>query len=285
MLAPARGDFHSARGAPHLLARAQLGHPGGVSWQEAFFGAAYPRLYHGSAELGLVRREARAVAQLLGVSAPARLLDLGCGFGRHTLALAEAGLHTIGVDRSDPLLTLARRDARRRGLERGCDFVRADFCALGPRELGGQVDGALCLFGTLGLDTKARDLEALVAAGTCLAPGARLLIELPNPARLPALDGRRSWSEHEDEGERWYVLERYTFDGHARRLSGERLLVSKDAPVARFPFELHAYGQAELRTLLSEAGLRTLATYGDLSRAPLSADSPGMVFVCERPGS
>jgi SAM-dependent methyltransferase len=37
------------------------------------------------------------------------VLELACGTGRITLPLAEAGLHVTGVDRSEAMLTIARR--------------------------------------------------------------------------------------------------------------------------------------------------------------------------------
>jgi SAM-dependent methyltransferase len=38
-----------------------------------------------------------------------RALDAGCGSGRHTLALADRFDQVVGVDRSQPLIDLARR--------------------------------------------------------------------------------------------------------------------------------------------------------------------------------
>jgi SAM-dependent methyltransferase len=53
--------------------------------------------------------------RLLG-RGPGRLLDVGCGGGRHMLAFAAAGWTPVGVDVSQDQLRLAR--------ERGCDVVQ-----------------------------------------------------------------------------------------------------------------------------------------------------------------
>lgn len=54
-----------------------------------------------------------------------RILDVGCGTGGTTIALArETGAHCTGVDISEPMITAARANAEREGLS--VDFIRAD---------------------------------------------------------------------------------------------------------------------------------------------------------------
>jgi SAM-dependent methyltransferase len=62
-----------------------------------------------------------AVLRLLG-DEPGRLLDVGCGGGAHTAAVAERGWDVTGVDDSEGQLALAR--------ERGLAVLRADAAAL-----------------------------------------------------------------------------------------------------------------------------------------------------------
>jgi SAM-dependent methyltransferase len=58
-----------------------------------------------------------------------RILDLGCGTGSYTIALAEAGYDVVGVDLAAGMLAVARHKARRRGLI--LPLIRADARALG----------------------------------------------------------------------------------------------------------------------------------------------------------
>src|SRR5512138_2990296 len=60
---------------------------------------------------------ARWIASLAAEFPGGHSLDLACGRGRHTLALASAGFRAIGIDVQFASLTSARDAARARGLE------------------------------------------------------------------------------------------------------------------------------------------------------------------------
>src|SRR6267378_2079138 len=53
-------------------------------------------------------------------------LDVGCGSGRYTITLAEAGAaRVVGVDVSNEMLDLARAEASRAHVSGNCEFVKA----------------------------------------------------------------------------------------------------------------------------------------------------------------
>ena len=58
----------------------------------------------------------------------ARVLDLGCGAGRTSIALAELGLEVVGIDISQVMIQVARDQARRAQVE-------VDFQVLDARRL------------------------------------------------------------------------------------------------------------------------------------------------------
>jgi len=123
--------------------------------------------------------------EALGLERGARVLDVGCGPGRHALALARRGMEVVGVDRSPEFIALARDAAAAEGLA-------ATFVELDVRNLtyDGEFDAAICLcqggFGLLGgrdePDVFGRIARALVPRGrlaltACSAPFAVRFLE------------------------------------------------------------------------------------------------------------
>ena len=120
--------------------------------------------------------EARAVDAL--VERGARILDVGCGPGRVSVALAQRGHRVYGIDIDPVLIAEAERVARRSGLAPagqagGVGFVVGDICAPYPPAVA-PADLIVCAGNVITFldgDTPAAAL-AQMAAG--LAPGGRV---------------------------------------------------------------------------------------------------------------
>jgi SAM-dependent methyltransferase len=116
------------------------------------------------------------------------VLDIGCGPGRHVLALARRGVHALGVDISAAAIRLART--------RGARVVQGDV--FGPVPGDGTWRSALLLDGNVGIGG---DPVALLArVRQLLRADGRILAELAPPgthggAREVRLEGALGASE------------------------------------------------------------------------------------------
>jgi len=105
--------------------------------------------------------------QKFGDGKISRILDLGCGTGRHAVEFARRGFDVTGVDFSDAMLTRARERATASGGK--LDFVQGD-----ARTYRGTApfDAVLMNFNVLGYMNSNDDLtSALATARTNLRPG------------------------------------------------------------------------------------------------------------------
>ena len=80
-------------------------------WTREYLERGYAQRWGLPAPSDRVRLDAKALCGLLQLSSTSRVVDVGCGHGRHAIALAECGLDVIGLDFSAPLLNRARQVA------------------------------------------------------------------------------------------------------------------------------------------------------------------------------
>ena len=120
------------------------------------------------------RQEVDHVVAALALQPGERVLDVGCGPGRHAHELARRGIAVHGVDISERFIELAREHA-----PAGATFERLDARNL---PFDGEFDAAICLCqGAFGLMTVDGDDGAVIAGiARALRPGGRLALSAFN---------------------------------------------------------------------------------------------------------
>jgi cyclopropane fatty-acyl-phospholipid synthase-like methyltransferase len=114
-----------------------------------------------------------------------RILDMGCGTGRHALELARRGYQVMGVDLSDGMLQQARMIAEAEGLKT-VTFQQADATRYAAESAFDRIycvcEGSLGLVGR-GSDPQEHDLVVLRNLHRALKPGGWMLITVLNAMR------------------------------------------------------------------------------------------------------
>lgn len=91
-------------------------------WRD-FFDAHAP-FYEQNVFTKATAAEVTFLEEVLDLKPGARILDLGCGTGRHSIELAKRGYAPTGVDISPGMLEVARKNAAEAGVE--IDFIEVD---------------------------------------------------------------------------------------------------------------------------------------------------------------
>lgn len=225
-----------------------------------FFGELYLR----STRPFLSEVVTQAEANFLRANLPAgRLLDLGCGHGRH-MALVPS----IGVD-SD---RLSLAEAKEAGL-----VARADFRNLPFRS--GAFQGAWSWFNSLGTFEDDQVPIILRELARCLAPGGVLIIHGSHLERARA-DPEAGFDGPLPDGS--HLMERAVFDPIKRRDEVHRSLRLADGRLMEAPFFIRYYDLSEWNRLLSYAGFDLQWCVGGIDGAPLDDGSADLIVGAKR---
>ena len=121
-----------------------------------------------------VQRQVDRLIHFAALGPGDRVLDVGCGMGRYTFALADRGIEVEGVDLSERLLQRFREfDAGRYEIP----LYLADILEM-PTELEGAFDAVVGFFTLHHLHDLPRSFEAMRSLAK---PGGRVVFLEPNP--------------------------------------------------------------------------------------------------------
>jgi SAM-dependent methyltransferase len=248
-------------------------------WYAELFDERYLRFYEDGPLLVPAVAEAAFVEEALTLPAGARVLDLGCGTGRHSVALALRGHEVTGLDLSPVLLERARALADEHGAR--VTFVRADMRdAAGVLGGRGPFDACVCLYTAFGYLGDADDARVLAGVHDVLQPAGLFLLDLTNPAPFLRPSRSTSWRE----GARGVARETHRYDPLSGFLLTARTQYLREGGTNQLPeSRLRAYLPHEVVRLLAGAGLAVDRVYGDLADVPFDWDrSPRHVYVARR---
>jgi len=253
---------------------APAGGGGGRPWYETAFGEHYPALYaHRD------RGEAEAAIGLVAGRVPLygrRVLDVGCGEGRHLAALAARGVEAWGVDLSP---VLVRRAARHVGIDgRRALLVRGDMRFL--PFLDATFDVVLSMFTSFGYFVEAgEDGRALAEMARVLRPGGTSVLDYLDEASVRATLVPRSSRQ---VGE-LKVSEIRRIDPSRRCIVKEVTVTRAGRPEAAYEERVALYTEEDLTRLLRSAGLRPVERFGGYDgRAFLPGSSSRLILFAEK---
>ncbi len=219
------------------------------------------------------RVEVDRMIGLLGIQSGAKILDLCCGAGRHSLEFARRGFDVTGVDRTRAYLDKACAIAATEGL--GVAFVEADMREFVRPD---TFDAAINVFTAFGyFDDPADDLKVARNLRTSLKPGGRLLLDVNGKETLAAKFRARDWSRR---GEAIILEERRLLDGW-KRIESKWTLIRGDER-RESTLTLRLYSGAELERVLLEAGFAKVELYGGLKGTPYDETAERLIAIATR---
>lgn len=247
-------------------------------WWETFFDDGYYSMFYElHADPERTCQEVNAAAAMLRLQEDQSVLDLGCGWGRHCIGLAELGFGTTGVDYSERMIQSALKALARSTVPARCAFQRADFRAL-PFE-DQRFDAAICMYSSFGFFSDKKDDEKVIReVARVLKTGARFLLDLHN--HYQAASGEQRHDVASDHG--CILLQDRQFDVLTNRTVTKWRVFRSGQKVSDLELSWRVYSPAEISCMMSAAGLVADPPMGDWKGNPFTMHSKRMIMVAER---
>jgi SAM-dependent methyltransferase len=217
-------------------------------WWRTFFFGPWSRIQADGYPDERTNTECNLIQNALDLKPGARVLDIPCGTGRHTVELAKRGFELTGVDFSPEYIETARASAAEAN-------VAPHFLVSDMREFASsdRFDAAFCYFGSFGYFLEEDDEKFARAVAQSLRPGRRFLIEGHLAETLLPIFRERDWIwiGNPERGVR--LLQDRTWDIESGRIENVWTIVDGDG-IQSSESSMRIYTYPELSQLLRRAG-------------------------------
>jgi 2-polyprenyl-3-methyl-5-hydroxy-6-metoxy-1,4-benzoquinol methylase len=243
-----------------------------MEWWKTYFDDNYLSLY--SFTENSAPFQVDGVLKMLKIEPPSKILDLCCGFGRHSLLLASKGYDVTGLDLSEKLLQQARQkaDSARVNLE----LEKRDMRDI---QFLNEFDAVINLYTAFGFfDSEAEDLLVLQGVARALKPGGRFLIDTINRDFVIQMQQMQRWNIENGT----VILEERFFDFFKSRLEIIHHLVDSKGLKQKLESSFRLYTLREMLDMFNRAGLTLTDLFGDFDGSHYAANSPRMILVARK---
>jgi len=214
------------------------------------------------------------------------VLDIGCGTGRVSVPLAEAGYPVVGIDLSDAMLVRARERVAGLPIADQIEWIEADIRTF---EMPGPAGLAIFTYnGFMHFLEQADQLEAMQQMARNLKAGGGLVIDIANPIEMAETGSpgqivlERTFT---DDATGQTVMQQSVVDvdraGQIMSITWIYDRLADDGQMMRtvIPVQLRYTSPHEMTLLMQIAGFESVEVYGDYQFNAFEEDSPRLLVV------
>lgn len=200
------------------------------------------------------------------------ILDLACGHGRHSNALAQLGHKVTGVDITDGFLKVAKEDAARLGVQ--VNYIHQDMRELNYKH---AFDRVFVLFTALGYFDDEQNEMVFRNIYNALRPKGIFCFDSHNRDTfltyfLPCIVAER-------DGD--FMIDQNRFDTLSGRAVTKRSVIYKKTTKS-FEFGVRFYNPTDILKLFKHIGFSSVEFYENWDGKPLSQEAKRMIVVAKK---
>lgn len=256
-------------------------------WWQSVFDDKYLKTYVDIVTPELTRKQVDFLVKSLKLNKKQKILDLACGYGRHSLELVRRGYNVTGFDYSNYFLKQAKSIAKKEKLN--VEFIQGDFRKLPFRN---EFDAVINMFTSFGYFDQAKEnRKVLTSIYKALKPHGLAIIDLNNPvatiARINTLPNARQekgvlhassvsslsnglevkTEHHVNITKMMWLMNRAWTENGARK---------------KYVTNIKMYTLQELSKLITSIGFNIQKVLGNFSGEPFTTSSRRMIFLIKK---
>lgn len=210
------------------------------------------------------------------------VLDLGCGTGKLTRLLEDAGYDMIGIDYSEEMLEIAREHQE----ERTGSNILYLLQDMREFELYGTVRAVVSICDSMNYITEEEDLlQVFRLVNNYLDPKGLFIFDLNTVYKYKELLGETTISENREEGS--FIWDNYYDEEEQINEYDLTLFIKEKENLYRKYEETHfqrAYSLEKVKELLEKAGMEFVTAYDAFTRDAVKEDSERIYVIAKENG-
>lgn len=221
--------------------------------------------------------EVNGVEKVMNLSPGMSILDIPCGYGRHSIELSKRGYKVIGGDINSFHLEKAKEAAKKEG-------VQISFNKLNMIDIAysNQFDALINMFYSFGFfETDKQNERVLLNFYNALKIGGRFLMHTDvNIPRILSGKYKEDETRNLASGSQLRIIDKY--NSETKRIEGTWIIKETNGIDVRKDYSVRVYTKDEFTQMCLKVGFRDVEVYGDWDKAVYSEECEDMMVVATK---
>ena len=220
--------------------------------------------------------EVDGIIRLLNLKLKSKILDIPCGYGRHSIELSKRGFMVTGSELNAKHLTVAKKEARKNYAK--IHFVKENMLDI---DYDSEFDAVINMFFSFGFfDNDEDNFKILKNFFNALKPNGQFLMH--TDVNIPFIkSGKYKHNETRTVSNgSLKIVDKY--NPVTKRINGFWILKNKNNKEVKKEYSVRVYTQEEFIALCKKVGFRFCKAYSYWNKKPYSKDSEDMIIVATK---
>ncbi len=219
----------------------------------------------------LTKKQVDFIIDVLFLKEKDKILDFGCGIGRHLIKLGKRGFIGLGIDFNKTFIDIANKN---KYINENLKFIDMDIRKI---DFEDEFDGVISIWTSFGYFEDEENFDLLKKIYRALKKDGKFLLDIENIYYLINNLPKERWEKKEG----MYILEKNKINLKTSRLKTERIFI-KDGKIYEYIRNYRIYSFSEIKNYLEEVGFKIINCYGGYEKEELNLFSKRLVIVSEK---